>query len=377
MMIQPSQIPARAGTWRRALVAAAAAAGVLTALLWAPQIRAQQPNEDPLYEVRGVEVRVEAENAAKAKVEAIFEAQEKAFNRLLVRLLGSDANARLPEIDSGEIARSMAGMSIEKERTAPKLYMATFTIRFRREAIQQLLDANELKFTARQAETVLLLALYKIGSRAVLWESPNPWRDAWTSLGPENSLTPVLLPLGDLNDVSAISARDVLEGKAEKLEALKERYKVDYVLISVAEANGDKSGLRATLRGESPLGTLNWEETFTGPPGDIEAIAAVAAKRLLSAMEQQWRAEGPRTPASAAGVYTVAVPFSGLQEWQQIRDRIRATFGVNALEIKSLSARGAIVDITYDGELAQLNTALAGQGLILADNGEALVLYRE
>lgn len=368
----------RARTLAVAVIATALLAGIViaggpsTVLAQAPTAR-----NSAVYEVRGVDVKVKDESAAKAKVKAIIEAQQKAFAILLGRLLGDVAKTNPPDIPAGEIARVMGGLSIEKEHTSARQYIATLTIRFRPEAVQQLLEAHKLSFSAEQAPTVLLLAVYKVGDRAVLWESPNPWRDAWSALGPENSLTPILLPLGDLTDTDTITAKDVIEGRQEKFEALKQRYKVEHVLISVAETDTSRTKLTIILKGDSPAGPLNWKDSFSGQPGDIEATANAAAKRFLAAIEDKWRTNGPQQPAGSGQAYTVTVPFTGLGEWQQIRNQIKTVFGVGGINIKTLSGRGAIVDIMFDGSLGQLSRQLESQGLILADNGDSLVLYRE
>jgi len=374
--------PRAAITCFRAGAAARLVMAVVTGMLIAGSLsgataQTPAPGNLALYEVRGIEVKVSDDSAAKAKIKAILEAQQKAFATLLGRLLGEAAKDSPPEIPGEEIARVMAGLSIEKEFASAKQYSATLTVRFRPEAVQQLLDTYNLSFSAKQAPTMLLLAVYKIGDRAVLWESPNPWRDAWSALGPENSLTPILLPLGDLTDTDTISAQDVIAGRLENLDILKQRYKVNYVLVSIAEPDQTRTNLTVSLNGDSPAGLLNWKDKFAGQPGDIETTANAAAKRFLAAIEEKWRTGGPKKPASAGIAYTVTVPFSGLGEWQRIRQQISGIYGVTGIATKSLSGRGAIVDIMYDGSLGQLSRQLESQGLILADNGDSLVLYRE
>lgn len=335
------------------------------------------PARPGIYEIKGVEVKAEDEDAAKAKLKAIAEAQQKAFTILLGRLLGSRQVGQMPEIPPEEIARVMAGMSVEQERTGPRQYVATLTIRFRPEGVEQILDRYQLSFTSNQAPAVLLLPVYRRGKEAVLWESPNPWRDAWTSLRPENSLTPLLLPLGDLTDADALSAGDAIDNRTEKIALLKQRYNVEHVLVAVAEATDGGNTLAVHMTGTHPIGLIDWRDSFPVASGKIEETARAAAKRFLGAIEDNWRMMAPRQDARRGNSYTIAVPFSGLAEWQTIRRALEQTVGVERIETRSLSGQGAVVDVVYNGPLEQFSAYLERHGLILSESGESLVLYRE
>lgn len=336
------------------------------------------PAQSDIYEVKGVQIEAEDEDAAKAKIKAISQAQEKAFAILLDRLVAQGAAERAPEIPTADIARAMGGISIANERTGPKQYIAEFTVRFRPDAVKQLLSQYNLSFSAEQAPTTLLLAVYKSGEAAVLWEEPNPWRNAWTQLSPENSITPILLPLGDFTDADLITARDVIENRTDKIEQIKKRYNVEFVLISIAEPNAEGTALTATISGNSPVGNVDWQDRFTGEPDDdLAAIAEDGAKRFLGAIEQNWRAIDAQQVNDDGSAFTMAVPFRTVAEWRNIREEIEGTYGVTRVETRTLSGQGAIVDVYYRGPLDQLSADLQQRGLILAEGGETLVLYRE
>jgi len=336
------------------------------------------PASADIYEIKGVEVKAEDEDAAKAKVKAIIQAQEKAFAILVARLVSQSVADNLPEIPTGDISRSMAGMSIEEERTGPKQYIAKLTVRFRPEAVQQLLDQFNVSVTSEQAPSTLLLAVYKVGETAVLWESPNPWRDAWAALSPENSITPVLLPLGDLSDADTLSAEDAIANTEEKIALLKERYNVEHVLVSVAEPSKDGTALSARIIGTSPVGTVNWKDTFKGEAGgDVADVAKIGARRFLAALEGNWRTMGEQRARNAGTKFTMAVPFRSLAEWQTIKSDIEQTMGVTRIDTRTLSGQGAVVDVVYAGPLDQLSADLQMRGLILSNGGDSLVLYRQ
>ncbi|ODR94785.1 hypothetical protein AUC69_02915 [Methyloceanibacter superfactus] len=68
------------------------------------------------------------------------------------------------------------------------------------------------------------------------------------------------------------------------------------------------------------------------------------------------------------------VEFSGLRDWQQIRSRLTQIAGLQALEVNSLSARGASVTFDFAGSLDRLQAALGQNGFALEDRNGMFVV---
>src|SRR5690606_41822624 len=58
----------------------------------------------------------------------------------------------------------------------------------------------------------------------LLWDDPNPWRDAWTRVALGQALVPVIVPLADAADLVGISAEQAAAGERERLSAMARRY---------------------------------------------------------------------------------------------------------------------------------------------------------
>ena len=338
-------------------------------------VTATAPLRADVFTISHVKVDETAADAAQAKIRAIESAQLIAFMKLVKRLTPEGSDQQLPQFTGADVARMMSGMTFEDERTGPTRYIATLTISFLPDAVRTLLYQYNIPLAEEQAPSVLVLPVWKNGGKAVLWDGDNPWKEAWIKLDVQNALTPVLIPIGDLTDISAISAEEALAGDEIKLEALRLRYGADKVLVAVAETL-DGVSINASMDGITSYGRLNIAQTFQGEPEKIGETASVAARGFLDAMEETWKSAMAQvqTPTSQLNSITVAIPFDSLAEWNSIRGRIQQTYGVGTVQIASLSARGGIVKIDYDGSVDQFTQQLEANGLQLSEVGGTWVI---
>ncbi|MGI9415494.1 MAG: DUF2066 domain-containing protein [Hyphomicrobiales bacterium] len=338
-------------------------------------VLATAPLRADVFTISHVKVDETAADAAQAKIKAIEAAQLLAFQRLVKRLTPSGSDGQLPQFTGGDVARMMSGMTFEDERTGPTRYIATLTISFLPDAVRTLLYQYNVPLAEEQAPSMLVLPVWKTAEKTVLWDGDNPWKEAWIKLDVQNALTPILIPIGDLTDISAISAEEALAGNEIKLEALRLRYGADKVLVAVAESP-DGISINASMSGVTSYGRLDLAQTFQGEPDKIAETATAAALGFLAAMEETWKSAMAqvKTPTSQLNSITVAIPFDSLAEWNTIRSRIQQTYGVGTVQIASLSARGGIVQINYDGSVQQFTEELQANGLQLSEVGGTWVI---
>ena len=134
--------------------------------------------DDDAFTVGGVHEDVTAANASAARDQSAgAEGQHKAFDTLMGRI----AAGKAPHVNTSQITDLVIGFEVANERTSPVRYVADYTFHFNPNGIRRLLSDNG---TARAAyvapvKPVVVLPVYSEGGRAVLWDDPNPWRDAW------------------------------------------------------------------------------------------------------------------------------------------------------------------------------------------------------
>jgi hypothetical protein len=102
-------------------------------------------------------------------------------------------------------------------------------------------------------------------------------------------------------------------------------------------------------------------------------LAAVVTQGVL---EGRWKvakleeAQGGGIAGGGSGSEVhLAVEFSSLGEWNDLRSRILDMPGIDDVRIGAVSARSAEVSVRYPGGGLGLASALSRQGLVLTDGG--------
>jgi len=363
------------------------AAAVLSLLILFTPVRgwAVGPVETGLFSVTGVQVDVTDTDAATARTRAIIEAQVKAFYMLAERLGSPEAAQRLQGMDAREIGRMLRSLSIEEERSAPGRYIGRLTVRFLPDKIREVFGQHGIDVVEDQAPAMVVLPVWKGPTGTVIWED-NLWRKAWLDLKAEQSLVPIIVPLGDLEDTSAISPQEAEAGDAVKLESIMMRYEAKAILVAFAEPD-PQGGIHAVMQGDSPLGRINFDKVYTAEDGTLEGAAAAAAKRFDEVMLEKWRsvrlkvaaetrarAEAEQQTTRATTSMAVAVPFSGIYQWNGIRARLLATPGVLGVDVSTIAENGAVIQLAFADSIQDLQSALSGSGLRLVQSRGTWVL---
>jgi len=330
-----------------------------------------------IYLIKNVKVDAKDKTASQAKIKAMQQGRVAAFSTLINRLSSSPRAQALLRLPATEIGRLVRGISVRQEKTGSKNYSADLNIAFQPAAVRSLMTQFSIPFSDQQADPVLILPIYIDKGRAILWDDPNPLRDAWGSIDTDAYLLPVVLPNGGIEDIRAISADEALDNNAERLAAIKARYKVSEVLVSVGEFNKNRTRLRVTLAGLSPVGEIQLDKSFSGPPEEVVEIARKAAVSYMIDLQNRWKTAARTGPDLTGERMLVTVPFGSFREWKSIRTRIMDTEGVLRLDIRALSQRGAVVYVTFVGEDYELEQRLSQQGLFMRDMGDGWVLTAE
>ena len=99
-----------------------------------------------------------------------------------------------------------------------------------------------------QSPPMVILPIWKGPEGTQVWED-NLWRKAWLDLKAEQAIVPLIVPLGDLEDTSAITPEEALALDPIRLESLMIRYGAKAILVAIAEPAAD-GGIHAVMTGE-------------------------------------------------------------------------------------------------------------------------------
>lgn len=330
---------------------------------------------DP-FTVSGVAVDKTAQSAATARAEAIAEGQRLALQILIKRLAARPASDRIAaSVTAARAADLVRDFDIADEKSSGVRYIAKLNVRFKPDAVRALLRAESAPFAETASRPFVVVPIYEGGGAPTLWDSPNPWRDAWAAKLPRDGLVPLILPAGDASDAGTVKAEQARDGDSVKLRALAAKYNAGGTLVAVAKL--DSSGeVQVT---STRLGVTGAPQTvverFKPSPGESrEALLQRAADSVASQIEDRWKQDNLLRFGGGEQALEANVPFGSLREWVEIRNRLGRVSQIRRSDVRTLSKRDARVTLHYVGDESQLSQALAQLDLRLEPQGDGYSL---
>jgi len=364
-----------AGGWRYA-----AAALVVALALGAVSRPSRAEDADPYTAT--VTVDATADTVIKAREMARLDGQRRALTAVIERLTGGHPPAKVAKLDDNAITGMVASFEVAHERMSAVRYVAECTYHFQAAAIQRLVgnagiavpaDSGKTAIgTAVPAEagkTAIVLPVYQSGTAPILWDDPNPWRDAWEKQPAITGPVHVVVPLGDAGDVAAIDADKAEAGDAAALAAITQRNGADEAIVVSAAprgATGEPAELDVTVRRYRGGQLVNSHvEPVTANPGENAGdMLRRAAATIAAGIENGWKKAAPNG-YDQQGVLTAVLPITGLDDWVRAHHLLAGVPAVRKVSLMALSRQEATIEIGYVGTIDQLKTSLAGISLDL------------
>lgn len=362
--------PIRVKTMLRALI------GVLLVVAFGahnPAI-AQEPR---VFEVRDIAVDVTAASTDAARDKALALGERTAFMRLLDRLTMRIDKPRLPDFDAADIAAFVLDFGVAEEKASAVRYLARLNYRFKADEVRRFLIDQAIPFAETPSKPVLVLPVYQAAGTLLLWDEPNPWRDAWSGREKLFSLVPTILPKGDLADIATIGPEQAVDGDDARLSAIAGRYDADDTVVAQAILILDRG--RPDLEVYvTRYGTAQVEQTvvksFASAKGEsVEQLLSRAAAELTSQIEDNWKRDNLLQFGRRA-VVAVKIKIGGLQDWLNIRQRLAGVAVIRRIDLVILSVDEVRVNLHYLGEQEQLSLALKQADLSIVRDGDGWVL---
>lgn len=329
-----------------------------------------------IFRVTGVSIDATAQSAAAARTQAVAAGQKKALNVLLKRLTIRSDWARLPTLDEATAQGYVGSFQVAGEKSSSTRYLANLTVTFNGPAVGALLRRTGLHYADTQARPTVLLTGQEEATGVVLWDETSPWRQAWSRVDTTNSLTPLIMALGDIEDITSLPLSAVEAGNLAAFNALADRYGTNRVLFAKAEFGPAGTSVKARyalyIKGTSV--PRRWSQTTMAREGEGKlALSKRAAHRNISRMEADWKSRSIITSDERSEV-TAAVSYETLKGWVGIQKRLKRVPAIQTLNILAVSTGGALVDLEFAGTPESLNVALTQQDLSLTDvNGNWLL----
>ena len=320
------------------------------------------------FTVGGIAVDATADSPLAAREKAFAEGQRAAWKQLVERLTAPGEAAKLPNLSNKDLLDLVRDVGVDGERTTASRYLATLTVRFKPDQVRRVFSQARVNFAEQRRSALMVLPVLVTEGGAVLWDDPNPWREAWANRG-DGGLVPMIVPLGELETLAALNADQALAGDAERISKLAQRNGVEDSLVAVARLN--RAGLRpqvdVKLSGFGPGAprSTSSRNFAAGEGEDEQALLKRAAQAVAASIQEAYKRDNVLQfdrPATIAAT----VPVSGLADWLAVRDRLSRVPMVRSIDVLTLSRDRADVVLHYVGDQQQLETALAQNGLSLS-----------
>jgi Uncharacterized protein conserved in bacteria (DUF2066) len=343
-----------------------------------------------------VRVDATADSAAAARDLARIDGQRKALAVVIDHLSGSPDSAKLPKLDDKAITDMVESFEVADERMSAVRYIADYTFHFRPSKVRRLVHvvdnasvetgnkssseaASKPAVSESVSKPIVVLPIYQDGARIVLWDDPNPWREAWGQRSPETSgAVRLTIPLGDAGDLAAIDADRAVSGKSEALTTIAQRNGGGETVVALATAKreGDHvSGVELSIKRYrsgrlADTQSLTFDAHSDESEGDLlKRVADEAASEIVAKRNANQRSDQQAT-------LSAAVPISSLGDWIQVRDRLASVPAVRKVDLLSLTRQEARIQLRYVGSPDQLRSSLAEVDLDLGGGDPVWHLQR-
>jgi hypothetical protein len=332
-----------------------------------------------------VKVDARADTAAKARETARIEGQRRALAAIAERLSGGGAPVKPPKLDDRTIINLVASFEVANERMSAVRYMADYTFHFRPAETRRVLGvaapsvgtaeappkptgaepSAKLDVAVPSAKPTVIVPVYQSAAgQVVLWDDPNPWREAWEHAPAASGRA--VVPLGDAGDLAAIDAEKARAGDTDAITAVTRRNGADEAVVAFAVMQGSaerptgvevrlrryRGGRLVDSRGEALAATAG------EGPGELlrRAVAVVAPDIGGSIRQAEPPADAVREPEKTL---TAVLPIDSLEDWLRAQERLQAVPAIRKVTVAALSRQEATIAIDYTGTIEQLKSELA------------------
>jgi Uncharacterized protein conserved in bacteria (DUF2066) len=332
-----------------------------------------------VFTVSGIEVDVTAADAVTARREALEAGQRSGLERLMRRLTPAETYDRLPSVRDLPIEQYVQSFAIGDEEVSSTQYIAELTVAYDPERVRGLLQERGLPMAQTVSAPLVVLPLYEAPQGATLWPDDNPWWQAWSeNLDPERLLR-LVLPLGDLEDMTKVSVAQARAGDVDALLNLASRYGSEDILVMIASVQQEGNAaevpiVRLEARRVGGVERMNEPWTMRGEAGEsLQDLLDDAVLQIQDSLDAQWKSEH-FLRFDQARLMVVDIPITGLSDWVSINRDLKSLPEVSEVEIAAFSQRNVRAEIRYIGDELRFEEAVLRLGLTLSREGEAWLL---
>ena len=332
-----------------------------------------------------VSVDATASDTNLARANALTAGYRAGLEQIFVRLVLDEDFDRRPGLSDNQIAQMISEFEITNERVTSTSYKALLNITFKPDSVRMVLRNADVQFAETPGRSVVVLPILSVLPEPRLWQTPNPWADAWARAAVAAGLVPLILPSGDEVDRSLAGVQQALVGDATALDRIAERYGAHEALsvivvpsIVVPSKALETGMLQLDISLLSRKGRIQVSqsrlEVLSGPEGwgtlFDRAVAAV-----IGHVNEEWK-EANVLQFDQQNTIDVHLAIAGLADWLDIRRRLETLSVIRAVELRELSQSGALLRLRYLGAPEGMAFALRQARLDLEESPDGWDIVR-
>ncbi|MCK4946305.1 MAG: DUF2066 domain-containing protein [Alphaproteobacteria bacterium] len=337
--------------------------------------------------VIGIVIDKTDKNAVLARDQAIVEAQRVAFQKLAERSMTSEEFRYYESPDDEMIAMLVQDFEIKNEQISANRYVASFTVRFNPEIANYIkIPAGALAVVAsdtplllpvvigaEESRIVLILPYFEdISGKKLLWEDPNPWREAWQAIGNSSSskMLVITVPLGDIADISSGNTDAVWSGDYSVVEKMRVNYGATEVALALANKSGVNIRSDLYIYKNGKFDRKNSVAPYTSGQNDWVSFRRTV-EQMIHAIRASEPFPAPVSPSNTVKIqpekitFEAVVNFVSFAQWLDVQNRLSSILPTPVVEISGISKTSARIAIGFDGNLGVLRRALEVKGFVL------------
>ena len=303
---------------------------------------------DP-FTVSGIAVDATGDTPIEAQTLAIRDGQARAANILLERLTVESerlAKGTLP-VSEDNAAKMIRAMEIDNEKRSSTRYLGDITVAFNPSAMQAYLRQSELTMISSQARDRLVIPL----SNGII-DTESAWFQAWENSGAEHALTPIRALSADQAATLTASTLDT-----NTLKQIGSSFGVQQILVA------DDLGGYVKATDIALDSGMRSEFSLNGGP-----------LAVISKLENDWKQASVNVAANAVEM-PISILYDSHSEWLRLKEAINGSAQIQDARLDALSKDGALMTITYGGDINRLRNEFAFKGVDVRQDSKLGVVF--
>ena len=369
------------------------------------------------FEVTGIEVDAEGQNAYDAQRNGWEQAQREGWRMLYARVNGGSPSGA-PNLPDSALNAVVAGIIVQEEQIGPRRYVARLGVMFDRARVSQYLGTTG---RINRSPPQLLIPILWVGGTPQSFEDRNEWQRAWVRYRTGDSTidyvrpaptgpAPLLLTVGQTNRpgrgwwrflLDSYGASDALIPVAHIRYAYPggpitgtfvgyhgpDRRKLGQFTLRVSRAENlpglfdeavrrmDRLYMRALADGRlRPDASLQFEFGIDEEELEEEFEEMEESVETVTSRNETVR---NRPETVTTGSYTIQIVTPDANAVRAGESAVRSTPGVRSASTSSLAIGGvSLMQVTYIGDLDTLASALASRGFSVQRGAGTLRISR-